>query len=234
MFTGTRIEGEDGSAIKVAIIDAATDEVVLYAPESSAKVEIVVLEGDFDSDEGENWTLEEFKNNIVREREGKKPLLTGDVHLFLKEGTGSVGEISFTDNSSWTRSRRFRLGARVVANSDGARIREAKTESFIVRDHRGECEYLNFLISFYIYMILFYFYKKSKINFFFPMEPKEHLQEKLQLCKTMVIIFSAFIYVYTLVPLYFLHLYLIATLAYTLSSMHNFDHQCLYSISQKS
>ncbi|XP_010678697.2 calmodulin-binding protein 60 A [Beta vulgaris subsp. vulgaris] len=138
VFTGTRIEGEDGSAIKVALTDAATKEVVLDAPESSARLEIVVLEGDFDGDEGENWAIEEFKNNIVREREGKKPLLTGDVHLFLKEGAGSVGEISFTDNSSWTRSRRFRLGARVVGNSDGARIREAKTESFIVRDHRGE------------------------------------------------------------------------------------------------
>lgn len=138
VFTGTRIEGEDGAGIKVALIDSFTDEVVQYSPESSAKVEIVVLEGDFDGDEGDNWTLEEFKNNIVREREGKKPLLTGDVFLYLKEGIGSVGEISFTDNSSWTRSRRFRLGARVVGNSDGARIREAKSESFIVRDHRGE------------------------------------------------------------------------------------------------
>ncbi|XP_021733683.1 calmodulin-binding protein 60 A-like isoform X1 [Chenopodium quinoa] len=138
VFTGTRIEGEDGSAIKVVLIDAATDEVVQYANESSAKVEIVVLEGDFDGDEGENWTIEEFKNNIVREREGKKPLLTGDVNVYLKEGIGSVGEISFRDNSSWTRSRRFRLGAGVVGNADGYRIREAKTESFIVRDHRGE------------------------------------------------------------------------------------------------
>ncbi|CAO2818258.1 unnamed protein product [Amaranthus hypochondriacus] len=138
VFTGTRIEGENGSAIKVALVDAATEEVVQYSPESCAKVEVVVLEGDFDGDEGENWTVDEFKNNIVREREGKKPLLTGDVHLYLKDGTGSVGEISFTDNSSWTRSRRFRLGARVIGNYDGARIREAKTESFIVRDHRGE------------------------------------------------------------------------------------------------
>ncbi|KAH9619577.1 hypothetical protein KSS87_023542 [Heliosperma pusillum] len=139
VFTGTRIEGEDGSAIKIALIDALRDDnVVVDASESSAKVEIVVLEGDFDGDERETWTLEEFKNNIVREREGKKPLLTGDVHVFLKKGIGAIGEISFTDNSSWTRSRRFRLGVRVVGNSNGATIREAKTESFIVRDHRGE------------------------------------------------------------------------------------------------
>ncbi|CAO2826705.1 unnamed protein product [Amaranthus hypochondriacus] len=138
VFTGTRIEGEDGSAIKVALIDTDTQELVKNFPESGAKVEVVVLEGDFDGDEGENWTVDEFKNNVVREREGKKPLLSGDVHIYLKDGTGSVGEISFTDNSSWTRSRRFRLGARVIGNYDGAKIREAKTESFIVRDHRGE------------------------------------------------------------------------------------------------
>lgn len=140
VFTGTRIEGEDCPAIQVAIIDAGTGEVVKSGPESLARVEIVVLEGDFDGDEGDNWTLEEFKNNIVREREGKKPLLTGDAFLNLKDGVGFVGEISFTDNSSWTRSRKFRLGARVMDNTDGTRIREAKTESFIVRDHRGECK----------------------------------------------------------------------------------------------
>ena len=58
----------------MALIDSFTDEVVQYNPESSAKVEIVVLEGDFDGDEG---------NNIVREREGKKSLLTGDVSCIL-------------------------------------------------------------------------------------------------------------------------------------------------------
>ncbi|XP_017973099.1 PREDICTED: calmodulin-binding protein 60 A isoform X1 [Theobroma cacao] len=138
VFTGARIEAEECSAIKVAIVDALTGQIVTSGPESSAKVEVVVLEGDFDGDEGDNWTLEEFKNNIVREREGKKPLLTGDAFLTLTEGIGLVGEISFTDNSSWTRSRRFRLGARVVDGSNGTRVREAKTESFIVRDHRGE------------------------------------------------------------------------------------------------
>ncbi|KAF5476861.1 hypothetical protein F2P56_003553 [Juglans regia] len=138
VFTGARIEGDDYSNIQVALVDILTGQTVKSGSESSAKVEIVVLEGDFDGDENENWTAEEFKNNIVREREGKKPLLTGDAFVNLKEGTGLVSEISFTDNSSWTRSRRFRLGARVVDNINGTRVREAKTESFIVRDHRGE------------------------------------------------------------------------------------------------
>ncbi|XP_027919003.1 calmodulin-binding protein 60 A isoform X2 [Vigna unguiculata] len=137
VFTGGRIEGEDGSNLRISLVDGLTGEVVCTGPESMAKVEIVVLEGDFE-EESDIWMPEEFKSNIVREREGKKPLLTGDVILYLKDGVGMVGEISYTDNSSWTRSRRFRLGARVLDNFDGVRIREAKTESFIVRDHRGE------------------------------------------------------------------------------------------------
>ncbi|KAL5064689.1 hypothetical protein RYX36_026426 [Vicia faba] len=137
VFTGARIEGEDGSNLRIRLVDALTGKVVCTGPESSARVEIVVLEGDFE-EESDIWMPEDFKNNIVREREGKKPLLTGEVILYLKDGVCMMGEISYTDNSSWTRSRRFRLGARVVDNFDGIRIREAKTDSFIVRDHRGE------------------------------------------------------------------------------------------------
>ncbi|KAL2465291.1 Calmodulin-binding protein 60 A [Abeliophyllum distichum] len=138
VFTGSRIEGEECSNLKVALVDDLTGQVVSSGPECSAKVEIIVLEGDFDGDEGGNWKIEEFKNNVVRERGGRKPLLSGDTILTLRYGEGSVGDILFTDNSSWTRSRKFRLGARVMDNFDGIRIREAKSESFVVRDHRGE------------------------------------------------------------------------------------------------
>ncbi|XP_057780849.1 calmodulin-binding protein 60 A-like [Salvia miltiorrhiza] len=138
VFTGTRIEGDGGTSVEVALVDVHTGEVVSNGAWSSAKVEIVVLEGDFDGDEGDNWSVEEFANNVVREREGKKPLLTGDVILTLNNGTGSVGDISFTDNSSWTRSRKFRLGARLLDDVGGLRIREARSDPFVVRDHRGE------------------------------------------------------------------------------------------------
>lgn len=141
VFTGTRIEGEGGSSIEVALVDVLTGQVVSSGPGSSAKVEIVVLEGDFDGDEEDNWILEEFTNNVVREREGKKPLLTGDVILTLIDGKGSVGDVSFTDNSSWTRSRKFRLGARLLDDIGGLRVREARSDPFVVRDHRGECEF---------------------------------------------------------------------------------------------
>jgi hypothetical protein len=48
----------------------------------------------------------EFKNNIVRAEGRKESLYLQDAFVNLK-GVGVVGEISFTDNSSWMRSRRF-------------------------------------------------------------------------------------------------------------------------------
>ncbi|KAI3763115.1 hypothetical protein L1987_53565 [Smallanthus sonchifolius] len=138
VFTGTRIEGEDCNILKVALIDSHTGKTVSTGIESSSKVEIVVLEGDFGDDIGDNWTFEEFNANIVKERRGKKPLISGNSLLHLKEGVGLVGDLCFTDNSSWTRSRKFKLGARVLDSCDGVRVREARSESFVVRDHRGE------------------------------------------------------------------------------------------------
>ncbi|KAG6498831.1 calmodulin-binding protein 60 A-like [Zingiber officinale] len=139
IFTGSRIEGENSSAISVTLVDAFTGEVTTIGPVSSLKVEIVVLHGDFEVSEDGNWTADEFKNYIVKERDGKRSLLTGDAFLDLKGGIGVVGELVFTDNSSWTRSRKFRLGARIAdGHCNGIRIREAKTEPFVVKDHRGE------------------------------------------------------------------------------------------------
>jgi hypothetical protein len=143
IFTGSKVEGEQGFPIQIVILDTSTGQAITTGPESSQKVEIVVLEGDFVPNDEEDWTAEEFDNHVVREREGKRPLLTGDLLISLKDGVGTLGELTFTDNSSWIRSRKFRLGARVAGGSyDGIRIREAKTEGFTVKDHRGECKFL--------------------------------------------------------------------------------------------
>ncbi|KAJ7543258.1 hypothetical protein O6H91_09G031200 [Diphasiastrum complanatum] len=139
LFTGGRVEGEQGTAIHVVLQDVTTGQVVTSGPEASAKLEVMVLEGDFSVDDEEDWTQEDFENFVVKEREGKRPLLTGDLSVALKEGVGTLGEITFTDNSSWIRSRKFRLGVKVASGStEGLRIREAKTEAFTVKDHRGE------------------------------------------------------------------------------------------------
>ncbi|CAA7060290.1 unnamed protein product [Microthlaspi erraticum] len=140
LFTGARVEGEQGATIHVVLVDANTGRPVTFGPEASLKLEVVVLGGDFNSEDEEDWTEEEFESHVVKEREGKRPLLHGELCVVLKEGVGTLGELVFTDNSSWIRSRKFRLGLRVASGccGGGIRIREAKTESFVVKDHRGE------------------------------------------------------------------------------------------------
>lgn len=139
LFTGGKVEGERGAPIHVVLLDAATGVAVPSGPESAAKLSVVVLEGDFNDEADDDWTEEQFGSFEVREREGKRPLLTGDLQVTLKGGVGTLGEMAFTDNSSWIRSRKFRLGAKVADGfCEGIRIREAKTEAFTVKDHRGE------------------------------------------------------------------------------------------------
>lgn len=139
LFTGGKVEGEQGSVIHVVLVDQNTGSVVQTGLESEAKLNVVVLEGDFNEEADEDWTKEHFESHEVKEREGKRPLLTGDLQVILKEGIGTLGDLTFTDNSSWIRSRRFRLGVKVAPGCcDGIHIREAKTEAFAVKDHRGE------------------------------------------------------------------------------------------------
>lgn len=135
------MEGEHGAAIHIVLLDANTGQVVTSGPESSVKLDIVVLEGDFNHEDEDGWSQEEFESHVVKEREGRRPLLTGELQVALKYGVGTLGELTFTDNSSWIRSRKFRLGLKVSSNYEGYRIREAKTEAFTVKDHRGECKF---------------------------------------------------------------------------------------------
>ncbi|KAF9680677.1 hypothetical protein SADUNF_Sadunf06G0146500 [Salix dunnii] len=139
LFTGGKVEGEQGAAIHVVLLDASTGTVVQTGPESAAKLNVVVLEGDFNEEADEDWAMEHFESHEVKEREGKRPLLTGDLQVTLTEGVGTLGEITFTDNSSWIRSRKFRLGVKVAPGyCERYRVREAKTQAFAVKDHRGE------------------------------------------------------------------------------------------------
>ncbi|PON89522.1 Calmodulin-binding protein [Trema orientale] len=139
IFTGSRIESEESTQVQIILTDASSQTIVNSGPLSSIKIEVVALNGEFGSDDQEDWTEKEFNDSIVREREGKRPLVTGELTLTLREGVGYVGNIVFTDNSSWIRCRKFRLGARVVQKVTGeVRIREARSEPFVVKDHRGE------------------------------------------------------------------------------------------------
>lgn len=139
LFTEKKLEGEGGARISVALIDADTGDVVTSGPEASIKLDVVVLEGDFNKDNEENWAPEEFDNYVVKEREGKRPLLTGNLQVKLKAGVGELGNLMFTDNSSWNRSKSFRIGLKVTSrDGKNTRIREAKTDAFPVRERRTQ------------------------------------------------------------------------------------------------
>ncbi|KAL3740297.1 hypothetical protein ACJRO7_021558 [Eucalyptus globulus] len=145
IFTGKKLEGKGGDRISVVLIDANTGEVVTSDPESSIKLDVVVLEGDFKKDDGDNWAQKEFENYLVKQREGKRPLLAGNLQVTLKRGVGELGELLFTDNSSWNRSKKFRIGLKVASGYCGnTRIREAKTDAFTVKEHRGESYQKNY------------------------------------------------------------------------------------------
>ncbi|KAK3431440.1 hypothetical protein EUGRSUZ_E03152, partial [Eucalyptus grandis] len=134
-----KLEGVRGAQISVALINSNTGDVVRSGLESSIKLDVVALEGDFNKDDEDNWTQEEFESHVVKQREGKRSLLAGDLVVKLKEGVGEMGELIFTDNSSWNRSKRFRIGLKVATGCCGnTRIREAKTDAFQVKEHRGQ------------------------------------------------------------------------------------------------
>ncbi|XP_058226227.1 calmodulin-binding protein 60 A-like isoform X2 [Rhododendron vialii] len=133
VYTNRPIQGEGPTPLRVALVDGITKQVVSSGAEAFAKVEILVIEGDLDSDQ---WSPEEFHNMIVREKEGKKSLLTGNVYLNLEEGIGYVRDISFTHNANWMKVCELRLAAKVVDTVNGTRVREAVTEPFVVKDYR--------------------------------------------------------------------------------------------------
>ncbi|CAL5215185.1 unnamed protein product [Lathyrus oleraceus] len=140
IFTSSRLLDMDGNSINVILVDKSNDQIVPTSLPHPIKIEIVVLDGDFPSSEKEStWTSEEFNSNIVKERTGKRPLLTGELNLTMRDGIAPIGDIEFTDNSSWIRSRKFRLGVRVAPGTkQNVQIREGMTKPFVVKDHRGE------------------------------------------------------------------------------------------------
>ncbi|XP_074579299.1 protein SAR DEFICIENT 1-like [Curcuma longa] len=135
-YTLTNIKDNNNEPLQLILADANNVE-ALTNNLPSLKVELVVLEGDFDSNDG-NWSSQEFERKMVKPRPGKRPLLVGKTTAYLRDGSVVFPAISFTDNSSWDKSGNFRIGARVVPGSyKGPRIKEAFTDPFRVKDRRG-------------------------------------------------------------------------------------------------
>lgn len=141
LFTGHKVLSDDRTPLKITLCDSF-GRAVTSGPSSSVKVKVVVLDADFSPDH-DKWTKRQFDVSVVQSREGKRPLVTGDLMVTLQNGVGYVGEVSFTDNSSWLRSGKFRLG--VIANTKSDDIREGISTSFKVKDQRGECKCFFFI-----------------------------------------------------------------------------------------
>lgn len=103
----------------------------------SGKIKIVVLDGDFNRDNDDLWTSEDFRRHIVRPRDRVGAVLTGDLELSLKNGEADLHDATFIDNSKFMRSGKFRLGVMIV-DELGERVQEGITEPFTVKDRRGE------------------------------------------------------------------------------------------------
>ncbi|XP_057447017.1 protein SAR DEFICIENT 1-like [Lotus japonicus] len=142
IFTGSRILDIEGNPITIVLVDKTNinnnGQGVPTSLPYPIKLELVVLNGDFTPGDNEDWTSEQFRRHVVKERAGKRPLLAGEMNLIMRDGIAPTGDIEFTDNSSWIRSRKFRIAVRVSSNYQGVRIREGITEAFVVKDHRGE------------------------------------------------------------------------------------------------
>lgn len=147
--TSKNIEGKDDKPFVVALVDQSSGQIVTTGTEAATEIEIVVLEGDCNDFETENWTSYEFNNKIIREWKGKK-VLQGNTFLKLKEGIVYVNKISFTHNSTWKGKRICRLGARSKDAIFGTRVKEAKTESFLLKDKRNFSKYLYICFILYI------------------------------------------------------------------------------------
>lgn len=121
----------------MALLDDLTEKVVETGSEASAEIEIVALQGEFNDADKDNGVFDKY---IKRVNNANKSLLVGKVRLKLNKGIGNLQNVKFRHCSNWMNSCKYKLGARVVGTSSGTVVKEAKTESFTVKDRGGECK----------------------------------------------------------------------------------------------
>ncbi|XP_039165894.1 calmodulin-binding protein 60 D-like [Eucalyptus grandis] len=74
LFTEKKVQGDQGAAIRVALLNLETGDVVQSGPGSTAKLNVVVFDGDI---EEVDWTREHLESHIISEGPDKrKPLLS--------------------------------------------------------------------------------------------------------------------------------------------------------------
>lgn len=142
---------KDKDPLQISLVDTATGDVVAFGPLSSENIMVLVLDGLYCGTKQKD--KKEFENHIVRQRDGKGPLLKGKLVIQLTDGVGYLQDISFTDNSSWTPSKKFRLA--VCCETEG--IQEGISDPFRVKELRSARKSISISVSVSFYYMIFYF-----------------------------------------------------------------------------
>ncbi|CAL5011931.1 unnamed protein product [Urochloa decumbens] len=143
IYTNNKLVDFEHNAIEIQLMDTRTN-CMIAPPDThlgySVRLQVLVLDGDFRCEDRHAWTADEFNAAIVKAREGKRPLIVGSLNVPMNNhGVAVIEDVSFTDNSSWIRCRRFRIGVWIMPGSHfEPRILEGVGDSFTVKDHRGE------------------------------------------------------------------------------------------------
>ncbi|WVZ90707.1 hypothetical protein U9M48_036987 [Paspalum notatum var. saurae] len=132
VYTDENLTSENDAAIKLAMYEGK--KVVKSGALSQAKVEILVLRGDFSNKCRDNWTEEEFDKYIVQGRDGHD-LVLGTV--WLTNGEVELSQIRFKEGSC---RKKVIMAARVCKSEKiVGRIQEAIMKNpVIVLDRRNK------------------------------------------------------------------------------------------------
>uniref|UniRef100_A0A0E0FD29 Uncharacterized protein n=1 Tax=Oryza meridionalis TaxID=40149 RepID=A0A0E0FD29_9ORYZ len=103
VFTKKGICDVNGESLKISVHVNNPQEACSHRL-LSAKIRVVVLDGDFNKNDQGCWTSEEFRNHIVRPRDKVGAVLTGELELSLKNGEAYIHDATFVDNSKFMRS----------------------------------------------------------------------------------------------------------------------------------
>ncbi|XP_018622920.2 calmodulin-binding protein 60 B-like isoform X1 [Nicotiana tomentosiformis] len=129
VYTGENIVAN----LEIELVDAVIENRNKYGSEAYAKVEIVVLNEDFDPKQG-SWTAVHESNIQIGGGRARNSVPGKYLYLNLQGGIGCASEVKLKHTAQWTKISKVRLGARVVDLP--YRIKEAVTGLFVVKDKR--------------------------------------------------------------------------------------------------
>jgi len=131
VYTDENLTSQNHAAIKVAMLEG--DKIVMSGALSKAKIEILVLRGDFSNKCQDNWTEDEFDKHILQGRDGHD-LVLGSV--WLTNGMAELSQIRFREGSS---RKNVIMAARVCKNKNtSGRVQEAIMKPVKVLDRRNK------------------------------------------------------------------------------------------------